>query len=51
MGKMTISTATPKPYLNEQRTMNNERCSKQTQIKANFKRANTLPRLPKALLV
>jgi len=31
MGKMTISPATTKPYLNEQRTMNNERCSKQTQ--------------------
>jgi len=31
MGKMTISPATTKPYLNEQQTMNNERCSKQTQ--------------------
>jgi len=31
MGKMTISPATTKSYLNEQRTMNNERCSKQTQ--------------------
>jgi hypothetical protein len=31
MGKMTISLATTKPYLNEQQTMNNERCSKQTQ--------------------
>ena len=30
MGKMTISPATTKPYLNEQQTMNNERCSKQT---------------------
>jgi hypothetical protein len=31
IGKMTISPATTKSYLNEQRTMNNERCSKQTQ--------------------
>ena len=31
MGKMTISPVTTKPYLKEQRTMNNERCSKQTQ--------------------
>ena len=48
MGKMTISPATTKSYLNEQQTMNNEPHSKQTQsnpisndqsqIKANFKR-------------
>ena len=31
MGKMTISPATTKPYLNEQRTINNERYPKQTQ--------------------
>ncbi len=31
MGKMTISPATTKPYLNEQRTINNERHPKQTQ--------------------
>jgi hypothetical protein len=31
MGKMTISPATTKPYLNEPQTMNNERYSKQTQ--------------------
>jgi hypothetical protein len=31
IGKMTISPATTKPYLKEQQTMNNERCSKQTQ--------------------
>jgi len=31
MGKMTISTATPKAYPNEQRTMSNERYSEQTQ--------------------
>jgi hypothetical protein len=31
MGNINISPATTKPYLNEQRTMNNERCSKQTQ--------------------
>jgi hypothetical protein len=31
IGKMTISPATTKPYLNEQQTMNNERYSKQTQ--------------------
>jgi hypothetical protein len=33
MGKITISTATLKAYANEQRTMNNERYSKQTQSK------------------
>ena len=33
MGKMTISTATLKAYANEQRTMNNEHHSKQTQSK------------------
>jgi len=33
MGKMTISTAPIKAYTNEQRTMNNERYSKQTQSK------------------
>jgi hypothetical protein len=33
MGKMTISPATTKPYLNEQQTMNNERYPKQTQSK------------------
>ena len=33
MGKMTISTVTTKCYANEQRTMNNERYSKQTQSK------------------
>jgi len=31
MGKMTISPATTKPYLNEQQTMNTERYPKQTQ--------------------
>jgi hypothetical protein len=31
MGKMTISTTTTKAYANEQRTMINERYSKQTQ--------------------
>ena len=31
MGKMTISTATPKAYANEQRTMSNEHYSKQSQ--------------------
>jgi hypothetical protein len=31
IGKMTISPVTTKPYLNEQRTTNNERDSKQTQ--------------------
>jgi hypothetical protein len=33
MGKMTISTAIIKVYANEQRTMDNERYSKQTQSK------------------
>ncbi len=33
MGKMTISTTTPKAYANKQRTMNNEHYSKQTQSK------------------
>jgi hypothetical protein len=33
MGKMTISIATIKAYANEQRTMNNEPYSKQTQSK------------------
>jgi len=33
MGKMTISTATLKAYANEQRPMNDERYSKQTQSK------------------
>ena len=82
IGKISISTAILTAYVNKQRTMNNERCSKQTQskpispphrdeirdtktvppryatrntryairntnqIKANFKRANTLPSLP-----
>jgi len=31
MGKMTISTTTTKAYAKEQRTINNERYSKQTQ--------------------
>jgi hypothetical protein len=31
MGNIIISTATTKPYLDEQQTTNNERCSKQTQ--------------------
>jgi hypothetical protein len=31
MGKMTISTATIKAYVDKQRTMNNKRYSKQTQ--------------------
>jgi hypothetical protein len=31
MGNITISTARTKAYAKEQRTMNNERCSKQTQ--------------------
>jgi len=35
MGKMTISPATTKPYLNEQRTMNSERHPKQSQFKPN----------------
>jgi len=34
MGKMNISKATIKDYDNEQRTINNERYSKQTQFKA-----------------
>ena len=33
MGKMAISTARTKAYANKQRTMNNERYSKQTQSK------------------
>ena len=33
MGKMAISTVVTKPYLNEQRTINNERYAKQTQSK------------------
>ena len=33
MGKIAISIATIKAYANEQRTMNNEHCSKQTQSK------------------
>jgi len=33
IGKMNISTATLKAYANKQRTMNNERYSKQTQSK------------------
>jgi len=33
MGKMTVSTATPKAYAKEQRTMSNEPYSKQTQSK------------------
>jgi hypothetical protein len=33
MGNMTISTVATKPYPNEQRTMSNERYSKQTQSK------------------
>jgi len=33
MGKMTITTARTKPYANEQRAMNNEPYSKQTQSK------------------
>jgi hypothetical protein len=56
MGKMTISTATIKAYANKQRAMNNEHYSKQTQsnpisndqsqIKAKFKRRNSLLCLP-----
>ena len=42
MGKMTISTATPKAYANEQRTMNNERYSKQSQTKPISNGAPTL---------
>ena len=36
MGKMTISIATIKAYANKQRTMNNERYSKQSQFKPNL---------------
>src|SRR4030043_172366 len=46
MGKMNISTAIIKAYANEQRTMSDEHYPKQTQIKANFKRRSSLPRLP-----
>jgi len=35
VGKMNISIAAVKPYANEQRPMNNERYSKQTQFKPN----------------
>jgi len=35
IGKMTISPAKTRPYLNEQQTTNNERCSKQTQTNPN----------------
>jgi hypothetical protein len=46
MGNINISTARTNAYAKEQRTMNNERYQKQSQIKANFKRKNTLLRLP-----
>jgi len=39
IGKMDISIATIKDYDNEQRTINNERYSKQTQFKAKFKKS------------
>jgi hypothetical protein len=42
MGNMTISTATPKAYANEQRTMSNERYSKQSQTNPISNRAPTL---------
>jgi len=32
IGKMTVSPATTRPYLDEQQTTNDERCSKQSQI-------------------
>jgi hypothetical protein len=35
MGNITISTVATKPYPNEQRTINNERYSKQSQFKPN----------------
>jgi len=38
IGKMNISIAKIKDYDNEQRTINNERYSKQTQFKANLKK-------------
>jgi len=41
MGKMNISTAKIKAYAKEQRTMSTARYSKQSQIKANFKRRNS----------
>jgi hypothetical protein len=40
MGNINISTAKTKAYAKEQRTMINERYSKQSQIKANSKRRN-----------
>ena len=49
MGKMTISTATIKAYTNESASGgNNEQRTllKTNPIKANFKRTDTLPRLP-----
>jgi hypothetical protein len=42
MGNINISTAKTKAYAKERRTMNNERCSKQSQNKANFKRSKPI---------
>jgi hypothetical protein len=39
IGKINISVATIKDYDNEQLTINNERYSKQTQNKPNFRKA------------
>jgi hypothetical protein len=41
MGNINISTARTKAYAKEQRTMNNEHYSKQSQNKANFKGRNS----------
>jgi hypothetical protein len=46
MGKMTISTATTKAYAKKQRTMNNERYSKQSQSKPIKPNSPTVRLLP-----
>jgi hypothetical protein len=42
MGNINISTARTKAYAKEQRTINNEHYSKQTQNKANFKQSKPI---------
>jgi len=48
IGKMTISPAKTRPYLNEQQTTNNERCSKQTQTNPNKPKQTQFPQGPPA---
>jgi hypothetical protein len=42
MGNINISTTRTRAYAKEQRTMDNERYPKQSQIKANFKRSKPI---------